>query len=70
MQQVQAKGASVLAMCRAKVIDETTALLSARCAVYLTQNGSAVSALESEVGRQVDSLERRYGIKLSLVVSS
>jgi len=57
----------VLAACWAKVIDETTALLSARRAAYLTQNASAIAALESQVDRQVTSVGRRYGIKLALV---
>lgn len=67
VQALQAKGASVLAACWAKVIDRTTGLLSARRAAYLTQNASAVAALQSQVNRQVISLERRYGIKLALV---
>lgn len=66
---LQAKGASVLAACWAKVIDQTTALLSGRRAAYLTQNASALAALESQVNGQVTSLERRYGIKLALVGS-
>ena len=69
MQQVQAKGASVLAACWAKVINETTALLSGRRAAYLAQNANAVAALQSQVDGQVTSLERRYGIKLTLVGS-
>ena len=69
VQQLQAKGASVLAACWAKVINETTALLSGRRAAYLAQNASAVSALQSQVDGQVTSLERRYGIKLTLVGS-
>ena len=68
-QAVQAKGASVLAACWAKVINETTALLSSRRAVYLAQDASALAALESQVDGQVTSLERRYGIKLALVGS-
>lgn len=69
VQQVQAKGASVLVTCWAKVINQTTALLSARRATYLTQNASAVSAVEAQVDGQVASLERQYGVKLSLVPS-
>jgi hypothetical protein len=69
VQALQAKGASVLAACWAKVIDETTALLSGRRAVYLAHNASALAALESQVDGQVTSLERRYGIKLALVGS-
>jgi hypothetical protein len=66
-QAIQAKGASVLAVCWARVINETTALLSGRQAAYLAQNASALAALESQVDGQVASLERRYGIKLALV---
>jgi hypothetical protein len=66
VQAVQAKGATVLATCWAKVIDETTALLSGRRATYLAQNANALTALESQVDGQVTSLERRYGIKLEL----
>jgi hypothetical protein len=66
VQQLQAKGARVLATCWAKVINETTALLSDRRATYLAQNSNAVAALQSQVNGQVTSLERRYGIKLSL----
>ena len=69
VQAVQAREASVLATCWTKVIDETTAELSARRAVYLAQNASALVALESQVDGQVSSLERRYGIKLALVGS-
>jgi hypothetical protein len=69
VQELQAKGASVLAACWAKVINETTALLSSRRAIYLSQNASAVAALESQVDAQVASVERRYGIKLALVGS-
>ncbi len=69
VQQVQAKGASVLAACWTKVINETTALLSGRRAAYLAEDASAVAALESQVDGQVASLERRYGIKLALVGS-
>jgi tartrate dehydratase beta subunit/fumarate hydratase class I family protein len=69
VQAVQAKGASVLVGCWAKVINETTALLSGRRAAYLAQNGSALAALQSQVDGQVTSLQRRYGIKLALVRS-
>ncbi len=69
VQQLQAKGARVLAACWGKVINETTAVLSGRRAAYLTQNANAVSALQSQVDGQVTSLERRYGIKLTLVGS-
>ncbi len=69
VQQLQAKGASVLAACWAKVINETTSLLSGRRAAYLAQNANAVAALQSQVDGQVTSLERRYGIKLALVGS-
>jgi hypothetical protein len=69
VQAVQAKGANVLAACWAKVINETTALLSGRRDAYLAQNASALAALESQVDGQVTSLERRYGIKLALVGS-
>jgi hypothetical protein len=66
-QAVQAKGASVLAKCWAKVINETTALLSGRRTAYLAQNANAIAALQSQVNQQVTSLERSYGIKLALV---
>jgi hypothetical protein len=66
VQAVQAKGARVLAACWAKVIDETTALLSGRRPAYLAQNESALSALESQVDGQVASIERQYGLKLAL----
>lgn len=66
VQQLQAKGARVLATCWTKVINETTALLSGRRAAYLAQNANAVSALQSQVNGQVTSVERRYGIKLTL----
>lgn len=66
VQQLQAKGAKVLAACWAKVINETTALLSGRRAAYLTENANAVAALQSQVNGQVTSLERQYGIKLAL----
>jgi hypothetical protein len=69
VQALQAKGASVLAACWAKVINETTALLSGRRTAYLAQNASAMAALESQVDGQVTALERRYGIKLALVGS-
>lgn len=66
VQALQAKGANVLATCWAKVIDETTALLSARQTVFLAQYASEVAALESQVNGQVTSLERQYGLKLTL----
>jgi len=66
VQQLQAKGARVLATCWTKVINQTTALLSGRRAAYLAQNANAVSALQSQVNGQVTSVERRYGIKLTL----
>lgn len=66
-QALQAKGASVLATCWAKVINETTALLTSRRAAYLAQNENAVAALQSQVNGQVTAVERRYGIKLALV---
>jgi hypothetical protein len=66
VQAVQAKGARVLVACWARVIDETTALLSGRRDAYLAQNANALSGLESQVDRQVTSFERRYGIKLAL----
>ena len=69
VEQIQAKGASVLAACWAKVINETTALLSGRRAAYLAQNESAVAALQTQVDGQVTSIERRYGIKLALGAS-
>jgi hypothetical protein len=65
-QALQAKGARVLAACWARVIDETTTLLSGRRAAYLAQNATAVTALQSKVDEQVTSFERRYGIKLTL----
>lgn len=65
-QALQAKGATVLSACWAKVIDETTALLSARRAAYLAQHATTVSALESQVDGQVLSIEHRYGLKLVL----
>ena len=52
--------------CWAKVIDETTALLSDRRDAYLAQNASALAALERQVDGQVTSLGRRYGVKLEL----
>ena len=67
VQALQAKGASVLAACWTRVINETTALLSARQAVFLAQNANALAALEGQVNGQVSSLERQYGIKLTLV---
>jgi hypothetical protein len=69
IQALQAKGASVLAACWTKVIDETTALLSARRATYLAQNASAVAALDSQVNGRVTALEHQYGVKLTLVGS-
>jgi hypothetical protein len=66
VQELQAKGARVLATCWAKVINETTALLSTRRAVYLAQNANAVAAFQGQVDGQVTSLEHRYGIKLTL----
>lgn len=66
VQALQAKGASVLSVCWAKVIDETTALLSARRGAYLAQHATTVSALESQVDGQVLSIEHRYGLKLVL----
>lgn len=66
VQAVQAKGATILATCWAKVIDETTTLLTGRRATYLAQNESALAAMESQVDRQVTSLDHRYGIKLVL----
>jgi hypothetical protein len=63
---LQAKGASVLVTCWAKVINETTTLLSGRRAAYLAQNANALSALQSQLNAQVTSLEHRYGIKLTL----
>jgi hypothetical protein len=69
VQAIQAKGARILAACWAKVINETTALLSARRTTYLAQNATALAAMESQVDRQVASLERQYGIKLQLGAS-
>ncbi len=69
LQALQAKGASVLAACWTKVIDTTTSLLNDRRATYLAQNATAVAALQSQINGRVTSLERRYGIKLSLVGS-
>lgn len=69
VQALQAKGASVLAACWTKVIDETTALLSARRTAYLAENATAFSALQSEVDGQVAAFERQYGIKVTLVGS-
>ena len=66
VQAVQAKGATILAACWAKVIEETAALLAGRRATYLAQNANALTAMESQVDRQVTSIERRYGIKLEL----
>lgn len=67
VQALQAKGATVLAACWAKVINQTTALLSDRRTTYLSQNASAIAALQSQVNQRVAMLERRYGIKLALV---
>jgi hypothetical protein len=69
VQAVQAKGARVLAACWTKVIDATTAQLSARRTAYLTQNASALAALQSQVDGQVTSLARRYGLKPALAGS-
>ncbi len=66
VQQLQAKGARVLATCWANVINETTMLLSSRRTAYLAQNANAVAALQSQVDGQVTSVERQYGIKLAL----
>jgi hypothetical protein len=67
VQAVQAKGASVLAACWTKVINETTALLSSRRATWLAQNANALAALQSQVNAQITAVERQYGIKLALV---
>ena len=69
VQALQAKGASVLATCWAKVIDETTALLTSRRTAYLAQNANALAALQGQVDGQVTSVQRRYGIRLALVGS-
>ena len=69
VQAVQAKGATVLAACWTKVIDETTALLSSRRVAYLALNANALSGLEKQVDGQVTSVERQYGIKPALVGS-
>jgi hypothetical protein len=69
VQALQATGASVLAACWTKVIDTTTALLNDRRAIYLAQNATAIMALQSQINGRVASLERRYGIKLTLVRS-
>ena len=66
VQQLQAKGARVLTTCWAKVINETTALLSGRRAAYLNANANAVAGLQSQVDGQVISVERRYGVRLTL----
>jgi hypothetical protein len=66
VQAVQAKGASVLAACWTKVINETTALLNGRRPAFLAQNANVLSALQSRVDSQVTSLERQYGIKLTV----
>jgi hypothetical protein len=69
VQAVQAKGASVLATCWSRVIDETTALLSARRAAFLAQNANAIAALQRQIDGQVVALGHRYGIGLTLVAS-
>jgi hypothetical protein len=69
VQALQAKGAGVLAACWTTVINTTTALLNDRRATWLAQNATAVAALQSQINQQVASLERRYGIKLTLVRS-
>lgn len=69
VQALQAKGASVMAACWTKVINATTALLNDRRATWLAQNATAVAALQNDINGQVTSLERRYGIKLTLVGS-
>jgi hypothetical protein len=66
VQELQAKGARVLAVCWSKVINETTTLLTGRRAAYLAQNANAVTALQSQVDGQVSSVERHYGVKLTL----
>ena len=66
---IQAKGATVLGACWSKVIDETTAQLSARRPAFLAQNASAITALQSAVDAQVRALQRQYGLKLTLVGS-
>lgn len=66
VQALEAKGAVILAKCWTRVIDETTALLSARRPRYLAGNANAVAAMERKVDGQVTSLERRYGIKPEL----
>ena len=66
VQAIQAKGARVLVACWTKVINETTALLNGRRPAYLAQNANTLSALQSQVNGQVTSLERQYGIKLTL----
>jgi hypothetical protein len=69
VQALQAKGASVLAACWSKVINTTAALLNDRRTTWLAENATAVAALQSQINGQVASLERRYGIKLTLVRS-
>ncbi len=69
VQALQAKGADVLGACWTRVINRTTALLSARQATFLAQNANAITALQSEVNEQVKALGRQYGIKLALVGS-
>ena len=66
VQAVQAKGARILAACWTAVINETTALLSSRRAAFLTQNASALQALESQINAQVRSLGQQYGLKPAL----
>lgn len=69
VQALQAKGASVLAACWTKVINDTASMLNSRRADYLAQNASAIAALQSQINARVTSLGRRYGIKLALVGS-
>jgi hypothetical protein len=69
VQALQAKGAHVLVTCWSKVIDETTALLSARRPAYLAENANAIAAVENQINQQVISLGRQYGLKLTLVGS-
>lgn len=63
IQAVQAKGAKILGACWTAVINETTAQLSSRRATWLTQNASALQALESQINAQVKSLGRQFGVK-------
>jgi hypothetical protein len=69
VQALQAKGATVLATCWAKVIDETTALLSARQTTFLAEHADAIATLQRQVNAQVTSIARQEGIKLTLVAS-